>query len=125
MSTLRLLTAAALLSILALLPACSSAPTAATSDAVTAREQASVDVLKARYKDVITGTDVQNHTLKVYVDVNNMYSMDEQTEADMKTQALALWKRTWTLAHPHKHATLRLSLRDYYGKEVYSATTRV
>jgi len=115
---------AGLFTALMLLPACSSSSHTSV-DAVTAREQSAADTLKERYKGVVLGTDVQNRTLAVYIDVNSMYSMDEQSEADMKAQALALWKRTWSSAHPHKHGVLRLSLRDYYGKELYSASTRV
>ena len=116
---------AAALALLALLPACSAPSDTGNADTVTAREQRSADVLKTRYKDVVTGTDVQGNTLAVFVDVNNMYSMDEQAEIDMKADALAQWKRIWSASHHGKHATLRLSMRDYYGKEVYAASTRV
>ena len=116
---------AAALALSALLPACSAPNDTGNAGSVTAREQRSADALKARYKDVVTGTDVQGNTLAVFVDVNNMYSMDEQAEIDMKADALAQWKRIWSASHRGKHATLRLSMRDYYGKEVYAASTRV
>lgn len=109
----------------ALLCGCSAPTSSGAGDAVTNREQQAVSDLKTRYKDVVTGTDVQNQTLAVYVDVNNIYSMDEDAEAAMKAQALREWKRVWSAAHPHRHASLRLSMRDYYGKEIYSASTRV
>lgn len=124
MSTVR--TQAAFAALLLLIPcACGGTSQTASSDPVTAREQQAVGVLKTRYKDVITGTDVHGRTLTVYVDVENMYSMDEQSEADMKAQALAKWRKVWSAEHPRAHATLRLSLRDYYGKEIYSGSARV
>lgn len=89
------------------------------------KEQSAVAPLKAKYKNVVTGTDVQDHTLIVYVDVENMYSMDEDAEDAMKADALARWKKVWTHAHPHKHAVLRLSMRDYYGKEIYTRSASV
>jgi hypothetical protein len=103
---------------------CTPINSTAPADPAAQREQAAVGDLKSRYKDVVTGTDVQKQTLIVYVDVDNMYSMDEDSEAAMKSQALAEWKHVWSAAHPGKHAKLQLSLRDYYGKEIYSATTR-
>ena len=71
------------------------------------------------------GTDVKDRTLLVFVDMNNMSSMDETAEAAMKAQALALWAQVWSKAHPHRHAALRLSVRDYYGREVYTAAAHV
>lgn len=89
-------------------------------------EKAPPDVgnLKAHYKDVVMGTDAQGETLVVYVDVNNLDSMDEPAEDALKADALARWKRIWTAAHPGKHAKLRVVLRDYFGNEVFSETTR-
>lgn len=111
---------------LLLLTAGCGAPSGGSSgNTVTDREQRQTDALKGRYKDIVTGTDVQDRTLAVYVDVDNMYSMDEDAEASMKRQALDLWTRVWAREHPHRHAVLRLSLRDYYGKEIYSSTAHV
>lgn len=94
-------------------------------DPAIAREQSAAASIKTQYKDVILGTDVKDRTLTVYVDVNNLYSMDEDSELTMKAAVLARWKRAWSAAHPHKHATLHLSMRDYYGKEIYTASARV
>lgn len=74
--------------------------------------------LKQRYKDVVMGAEVKGNTLVVYVDVNNLYSMDETAEDAMRADTLAQWKRIWGTAHPKKHAKLRVSYRDYYGNEV-------
>ena len=125
MSALRMppIALAAALALPSILTACSSPINQSSNDAVTTREQQSVSDLKTRYKDVVTGTDVQNRTLVVYVDVNQMYSMDEDSEAAMKAQELSEWKRVWSAAHPHQHAVLHLSLRDYYGKEIYASST--
>ncbi len=106
------------------LPACSGG-TSSSANPTLDREQQQAATLKKRYPDVIMGTDVQNRTLAVYVNVDNMYSMDEAAEAAMKADALAQWKRVWASAHAHKHALLRLSVRDYYGKEIYSASARI
>ena len=93
--------------------------------AVVAKEQSAASALKAKYKDVVTGTDVQNRTLVVYIDVENMSLMDEDAEAAMKADALRRWKSIWSGAHPHAHGVLHLSMRDYYGKEIYAASARV
>lgn len=108
----------------AVLAACSQPP-AANTDPVQIKEQSAVAPLKVKYKDVVTGTDVQDRTLVVYVDVNNMYSMDEDAEAAMKADALSRWKSVWSSTHPHKHGVLHVSLRDYYGKEVYAASATI
>ena len=124
MSKGRIRGAGAVIMFATLLYACSGSggsPSATIED----REQHQVAVLKSEYKDVVMGTDVKGRTLSMFVDMNNMSSMDESAEADMKTQALALWARVWSKAHPHAHAALRLSVRDYCGREVYSATAHV
>lgn len=109
----------------AALAACSQTAAGPSGDPILVKEQSAVAPLKAKYKDVVTGTDVKDRTLIVYVDVENMYSMDEDAEAAMKADALARWKSVWSSAHPHKHGVLHLSLRDYYGKEVYASSASV
>jgi hypothetical protein len=107
---------------------CSSSGRAtASADPVATREQRAVDDLrlKQNYKDIVMGTDVKGETLVVYVDVNNLYSMDEQAEDALRSQTLEHWKRIWSAAHPHRHMKLRLSLRDYYGNELTGDTARV
>jgi hypothetical protein len=109
----------------AALAACSTTGKTQTSgDAVTVKDQQQAAALKSRYKDVITGTDIKGETLVVFVDVNNLYSMDEAAEDAMKADALARWKRIWSASHPGKHAKLTVVLRDYYGNEVFRETTR-
>ena len=99
----------------------------ASADPAAAREQKAVDALrlKQNYKDVVMGTEIKGATLVIYVDVNNLYSMDEQDEEALRSQTLEHWKRIWRAAHPHGHMKLRLSLRDYYGNEVTGDTARV
>lgn len=123
MSTLRRLSALTVLLACAL-AACSQT-TARGSNPLLAKEQTAVASLKTKYKDVVMGTDVKGHTLLVYVDVNNLYSMDENSEDAMKADALSRWKAAWSAAHPDEHAKLDLSFRDYYGKEIYTASVRV
>jgi hypothetical protein len=96
----------------------------ASGDAIAVKEQQQMAALKQRYKDVITGTDVKGETLVVYVDVNNLYSMDEPAEDAMKAEALARWKRVWSTSHSGKHAKLTVVLHDYYGNEIFKETTR-
>ena len=103
----------------------SCAPPAPPADPILVKEQSAVAPLKPKYKDVVMGTDVKDRTLILYVDVNNLYSMDEDAEDAMIADALSRWKRIWTGAHPHKHTVLHLSLRDYYGKEVYAGSAKV
>jgi hypothetical protein len=95
----------------------------ASDDPVTVKEQNQAAALKSRYKNVITGTDVKGETLVIYVDVNELYSMDEPAEDAMKAEALARWKRIWSASHPGKHAKLNVVLRDYYGNEVFTEAT--
>jgi hypothetical protein len=63
-------------------------------------------------------------TLVLFVDVNNLDSMDEPAEDAMKADALARWKSIWSAAHPGKHAKVTVVLRDYFGNEVFKETTR-
>ena len=99
----------------------------ASADPAAAREQKAVDTLqlKQRYKDVVMGSEVKGGTLVLYVDVNNLYSMDEQAEDTMRSGTLDRWKAIWSAAHPKKHMQVRLSLRDYYGNELTSNTAHV
>lgn len=114
MSTLRILGAAAVFG--CLLAAC--AQPARSVNPILANERRAVAPLKAKYKDVITGVEVKNRTLILYVEPNAMYSMDEDAEAAMKTEAFDRWKKAWTAAHPHEHGKLYLSVRDYFGREL-------
>lgn len=92
---------------------------------IAAHELQRLAPLQTQYKDVVTGLDVQGQTLSVFVDVDNLYSIDEQREDALKAQALARWRRVWSSAHPHAHATLTVLLRDYYGKTVFTERGRV
>ncbi len=127
----RTLAAAVSATLLVLAPVACSAPTSpkGTSQAAstTGGEQSAVDALglKRHYKDVVMGTEIQGRTLVVYVDVDNLNSMDEAAEDALRAQTLGQWKRIWLRAHPRGHGTLRLSLRDYYGNEVTGDSVRV
>jgi hypothetical protein len=90
-----------------------------------AKEQAAVAPLKSKYKDVITGLDVKDRTLIMYVEPNAMSSMDEDAEAAMKADALHRWQKAWTGAHPHQHGKLSLSVRDYFGREISTQSVNV
>lgn len=81
--------------------------------------------LKTKYKDVITGTEIRDRTLVIYVEPNAMYSMDEDAEAAMKADALQRFKAAWTRTHPHTHGVLRLDVRDYFGREIGTSSTSV
>lgn len=127
MSILRIAFTAVLLAALPalLFAGCEPArPAANAASPQTVQEQRAVDALglKTRYKDVVTGTDIKGNTLLLYVDVENLNSMDEQGENAMRSSTLAQWVRIWRSAHPHKHGKLRLSLRDYYGTETAADT---
>lgn len=121
MSTLRSIGAIAAFG--CVLAACSSP--APSVNPVIAKEQSAVAPLKTKYKDVVTGLDVKGSTLVLYVEPNAMMSMDEDTEDAMKADALARWKKAWSSAHPHQHATVRLSVRDYFGRELSSYTATI
>lgn len=121
MSTLRTIGVIAVFG--CVLAACSSP--APSVNPVIAKEQSALAPLKTKYKDVVTGVDVKDRTLVLYVEPNAMYSMDEDSEAAMKADALARWKKIWGSAHPHRHGTLRLSVRDYFGRELSSHTATI
>lgn len=111
-----------------LLAACNAAPAPKSpAQGAAAREQASVDALhlKTRFKDVVMGTEVNGATLVLYADENNLESMDVPVEDAMIGQTLGHWKRIWLAAHPGRHATLRVSVRDYYGKELTGNSAKV
>lgn len=101
------------------------APQQPPADPTLVKEQNYVAPLKAKYNAVITGVDVKDRTLTLYVEPNAMYSMDEDAEAAMKADALHRWKLAWTSAHPHKHATLRMIVRDYFGRELSTGSVSV
>lgn len=121
MSTLRTIGVIAVFG--CVLAACSSP--APSVNPTLAKEQSALAPLKTTYKDVITGIDVKDRTLIVYVEPNAMYSMDEDSEAAMKAQALSRWKSAWQDAHPHEHGTLHVSVRDYFGRVLSTSSTRV
>ena len=116
----------AIVAAVVLLAACSQpAKTSSSSDAAATSEEAALAPLKTRYKDLVTGIEAKGTTFIVYVDVNNLYSMDEPVEDQLKREALERWTTAWRAAHPHKHAKLRVSLHDYYGTDVFSETASV
>lgn len=121
MTTLRWLGAVAALAFA--LAGC--AQPAAPTNTVAAREQNAVAPLKAKYKDVITGLEVKDRTLVMYVEPNAMSSMDEDAEAAMKAEALNRWKTAWVKEHPRQHGVLRLDVRDYFGREISTNSTTV
>ena len=100
--------------------ACTSSKPMSASDATTAQENDSVAGLKQRYSGVVQGTDVNGDTLRVYIDVNGMDSMDEDAEIAMKRQILSQWKSVWAKNHPGRHATVTVELRDFQGNPVFS-----
>src|SRR5579884_1286319 len=113
-----------------LLPAIACALAACSAPAprvnpVIVKEQAAVAPLKSKYKDVITGLDVKDRTLIMYVEPNAMSSMDEDAEAAMKADALHRWEKAWTSAHPHQHGKLSLSVRDYFGRALSTRSVNV
>lgn len=121
MSTLRTFGAAAVFG--CILAACSQP--APSVNPILAKEQRAVAPLKTNYKDVITGLEVKDRTLTVYVEPNAMYSMDEDSEAAMKAQALRRWKTAWTSTHPHEHGTLYVIVSDYFGRKLFTSSVTV
>jgi hypothetical protein len=118
MKASRLLLAAALLA------GCSPAPQSA-GDALAARENQALAPLKAQYKPVIAGIDAKGTTLDLFVDADQLNSMDESVEDQMKAQALQRWRALWKADHPGKRATLRVRLRNYFGEEIFSESAKV
>jgi len=109
----------------ALLTGCSQSAPQSAGDALAARENQALAPLKATYKPAITGIDVKGTTLDIFVDADQLESMDEPVEDQMKAQALQRWKTVWKADHPGKHATLRVRLRNYFGEEVFSESAKV
>lgn len=106
------------------LAGCAHTTPANVSPAV-AKEQDAVAPLKTKYKDVITGVQVKDRTLVVYVEPNAMYSMDEDAEAAMKADALGRWKKVWAGAHPHEHGAVHLVVSDYFGREISRSSATI
>lgn len=109
----------------ALLAGCSQSAPQSPGDALAARENQALAPLKAKYKPVITGIDAKGTTLDLFVDADQLNSMDEPVEDFMKADALKRWQAIWKAGHPGKHATLRVRLRDYFGEEVFSESAKV
>ncbi|MGZ3562505.1 MAG: hypothetical protein ACXVAS_11725 [Vulcanimicrobiaceae bacterium] len=119
-----------LLSIIAVLLAtsfagCTSTKPSSAADPVVAQENDSVAALKQKYSGVVQGTDVNGATLRVYIDVDGMSSMDEDAEGAMKQQILAQWKSIWAKNHPGKHGTVIVELRDFQGNPVFTEKAKV
>lgn len=109
----------------AFLAGCSQSAPQSADEALAARENQALAPFKAKYKPVITGIDVKGATLDLFVDADQLNSMDEPVEDYMKTEALQRWQALWKSNHPGKHATLRVRLRDYFGEEVFSESAKV
>lgn len=106
------------------LAACAQTATT-TVDPTLVKEQDAVAPLKEKYKDVVTGVEVKDRTLTLYVEPNAMSMMDEDAEAAMKADALKRWKTVWVRTHPHKHGTVRMVVRDYLGRELSTSSAAV
>ncbi|HET7812736.1 MAG TPA: hypothetical protein VFL13_00025 [Candidatus Baltobacteraceae bacterium] len=125
MSNFRLAPAAVLL---VLATACAPPPKPLSpTQAIEAKELAAVDALhlRTKYKDIVMGDDVKGTTLVVYADRNNVDSMDEQAEDAMVGDTLVRWKAIWSANHPHKHAKLVVSVRDFYASQIVAQSTQV
>lgn len=125
MSNFRLISAAVLL---ALAAACAPPPKPLPpAQALDAKERDAVDALhlRTKYKDAIMGDDVKGTTLILFVDRNNVESMDEPVEDAMIDDTLTHWKTIWSAHHPHRHAKLHVSVRDYYGNELSTRSATV
>jgi hypothetical protein len=109
----------------ALLAGCSQSAPQSAGDALAARENQALAPLKATYKPAITGIDAKGTTLDLFVDADQLDSMDEPVEDQMKAQALQRWKTVWKADHSGQHATLRVRLRNYFGEEVFSESAKV
>ena len=97
----------------------------ANADPTLAKEQDAVAPLKTTYSNVITGVEVKDRTLVVYVEPNEMYSMDEDAEAAMKADALNRWKKAWTQAHPHQHGVVHMVVNDYFGRKLFTSSATI
>ena len=117
--------ASRVLLVAALLAGCSQSAPPSAGDALAARENQALAPLKAAYKPAITGIDAKGTTLDLFVNADQLDSMDEPVEDQMKVQALRRWKSVWKGDHPGKHATLRVRLRNYFGEEVFSESTKI
>ena len=90
------------------------------------REAAEMAPLIAKVKNAaILGTAVEGTTLVISADSEKWSELDDSTEAEFKSAALAGWVKTWKHDHPGGHATLRVMIRNYYGQEITSASKRV
>ncbi|MDQ2872627.1 MAG: hypothetical protein M3R35_05820 [Candidatus Eremiobacteraeota bacterium] len=98
--------------------------TSSSTDRAAVAENAGIGSFKQTYSGVVTGADVKGTTALVYVDVNGMNQMDEQSEIDMKSAMLTQWKSLWRKNHPGQHATLTLELHDFRGNLVYTKKTK-
>jgi hypothetical protein len=107
------------------LAGCSQPATQGTAGQTADREAAAFQPLKAKYAPVITGIDVKGTTLDLFVDADQLISMDEPVEDKMKAEALSRWRTIWKADNPGKHATLRVRLRNYYGETQFSESAKV
>ena len=107
-----------------LLAGCSGGTsTNSAADPAKAREEAAIAPLKAKYSPVIQGIDAGGTRLDVFVDNDQLLSMDETAEDQLKADLLSQWRAAWKAGHPGKHAKLTVRLRNYYGETVFTETT--
>jgi len=112
---------------LALLAACSPAPSA--SEAAAQREIAHMAPMKTNpaYSTTVTGFDVSGsgRRVDVSIDLNQYESIDDDAVDALKAEALRRWKEAWLAENEGKHATLAVRFLNYFGKPFLTENAKV
>ncbi|HEV2260842.1 MAG TPA: hypothetical protein VGR69_00940 [Candidatus Rubrimentiphilum sp.] len=106
-----------------LLAGCAQPATTTTSTGD--RELAALQPLKQHYSDVIQGMDAGGKTLDIFVNEDQLNSIDPSVEDQFKAEALRRWRTVWQNANPGKRATVRIRLRKYFGQTLFSESANV
>lgn len=76
-----------------------------------------MEPFKSKYSDTIMGFDFKGTSVDISIDANALMSMDDDSEAALKSQAIRDWANTWRNTHPGKHATVTLRILDFRGTQ--------
>lgn len=89
------------------------------------REVAALQPLKKHYADVIQGMAASGKTLDIFVNEDELNTIDPSVEDQMKTEAMRRWSAVWKASNPGTHGIVRFRLRNYFGQTLFTESAKV
>lgn len=93
------------------------------SATIQAQEVSAVQRATAKYHRTIKNIAIKGTTLVVSVDDQDWDVLDTDVQDSIRDSALSAWAKTWQTHHPHRKATLRVSIMGYFADQLGSAST--